>query len=227
MGQYYKPVILTDDNKPEIYASSWDFQNGAKLMEHSYIGNTLVGAVEYMIEDDEAKIVWAGDYADGEQDNEENNIYDIVDNEDNNVMKITPQYFAKEKKKGVDYICAMFQRTSKRTRYIINHTKKQFVDKTKCPVSNDEWKLSINPLPLLTAEGNGRGGGDYNGVNCNLVGSWARNLISVSVNHPGDDYEEIIPNFMEYHCDWVVNGEVVTPKKKREKIKVKKANLVV
>lgn len=42
MGQYYKPIILSDDNKVVAYMYSHDYDNGLKLMEHSYIGNNFV-----------------------------------------------------------------------------------------------------------------------------------------------------------------------------------------
>jgi hypothetical protein len=72
-------------------------------------------------------------------------------------------------------------------RYVINHSKREFVDKTKVP-NRDGWY--IHPLPLLTCEGNGKGGGDFRG-DSNLVGSWARDLISVYDTAP-ENYKEII-----------------------------------
>lgn len=42
-------------------------------------------------------------------------------------------------------------------------------------------------MSLLTAIGNGRGGGDYFGENSNKVGSWAWNIIEIT----DDDYEKI------------------------------------
>ena len=62
-----------------------------------------------------------------------------------------------------------------------NHTKKQYVDKTK-------FKC-YHPLPLLLAEGNGRGGGDYYGSNEDKIGIWARDVISVEDEKP-EGYEE-------------------------------------
>ena len=40
----------------------------------------------------------------------------------------------------------------------------------------DEWCL--HPLSLLTALGNGKGGGDYHGINEDLIGYWAFDEIS-------------------------------------------------
>jgi hypothetical protein len=68
-------------------------------------------------------------------------------------------------------------------RYIINHTKKQYIDKLN-KMNSDK----IHPLPLLTCEGNGRGGGDYYGTE-SFIGSWARDVISVSNIQP-NDFEE-------------------------------------
>jgi hypothetical protein len=42
----------------------------------------------------------------------------------------------------------------------------------------------LHPLPLLTAEGNGRGGGDYDGPNMDMVGTWARDVISMENEAP-------------------------------------------
>jgi hypothetical protein len=76
--------------------------------------------------------------------------------------------------------------------YVINHTKKSFVDKTKVP-NRDGWR--IHPLPLLTCEGNGRGGGDYRNDD-KIVGSWARDLISVSSTKP-EGFTEVEFNLTE------------------------------
>ena len=57
--------------------------------------------------------------------------------------------------------------------------------------------LTIHPLPLLTAEGNGRGGGDYYGSDMELVGTWARDVISVERQVP-EGYSELVCNFTEH-----------------------------
>ena len=58
----------------------------------------------------------------------------------------------------------------------------------------DGWM--IHPLSLLTASGNGRGGGDYRGHNKHLVGLWAGDVISSDSKVP-QGYEEITPDFRE------------------------------
>jgi hypothetical protein len=48
---------------------------------------------------------------------------------------------------------------------------------------------------LLTAEGNGRGGGDYNGENKEQIGIWARDIISSEKEKP-EEYEELVISFI-------------------------------
>jgi hypothetical protein len=52
--------------------------------------------------------------------------------------------------------------------------------------------MKYHPLPLLTCEGNGRGGGDYRG-DSPLIGSWARDIISVEEVKP-EGFEELAFN---------------------------------
>ena len=67
MGQYWKPVSV--EKREHVY--SHRYGNGLKLMEHSYINNGFVKAVESLIAKGGAwygdRIVWAGDYAEPEK----------------------------------------------------------------------------------------------------------------------------------------------------------------
>lgn len=206
MGQYYKPVILKEDKKTPIgFAYSHDFGSGLKLMEHSWMKNDFVGFIESLLIKDspfhKSPIVWAGDYADEEpfenipkkvidalvEDGYElerlqsngANLYDIASNSAVKLQSSTNMVLK-----------------SKDKRYLVNHDKKQFVDKTKVPKDSDGWQ--IHPLPLLTVEGCGRGGGDYRG-DSPLVGSWARDIISVEglKSEIPKDYTEVIFNLVE------------------------------
>lgn len=158
MGQYYKAINIS---KKE-FLSSYDYENGAKLTEHSWVGNNYVGAVVNLLGDEwsEDQIVWGGDYADKEA-GTESNLYVYLD---------TPLYTKiKPKEEKEKY------------NILLNHTRKEFVfisDGEKTSFDNyDDWQL--HPLPLLTCEGNGRGGGDFYGSgNQILVGYWARDSIS-------------------------------------------------
>ena len=94
--------------------------------------------------------------------------------------------------------------------YVINRTKKQYYSRDDVKPfevkfgdgTADNWQ--INPLPLLTCEGNGRGGGDYRSDDCgSLVGTWARDLIEITADEKAialikaDGYTEIHPDFKE------------------------------
>ena len=180
MGQYFKAVNI--DNLE--YVSSYDFDNGAKLMEHSYISNNFVEAVEFLLINDgeekgkwaDSRIIWAGDYADAEAKDGENYYSLAADTGTRLQFLITavPENYP----------------------YLVNHTKKEYVDKKKLPTfgENNDWM--IHPLPLLVAEGNGRGGGDYHGDNQDYVGRWARCIINLMKEIP-DGYTEIKPDFLE------------------------------
>jgi len=167
MGQYFYAVSV--EKKEHVY--SHDFDNGLKLMEHSYIGNRFMKAVEGLISKGGRwrgdKIVWAGDYADAEP-NSEHNLHTICD------KKITPNI------------------PTKTERYLVNLDTKEFVDMKKIPVfeTTDNWEWRLHPLSLLTCEGNGRGGGDFRG-DSKLVGKWARNRVVIQKTKPVNKLELI------------------------------------
>jgi hypothetical protein len=171
MGQYYLALILAEKTEQEEFIRyslhPHYYNNGMKLMEHAFKNNEFVVAVENIISPEgmfyKSRVVWAGDYADDEPFTDIN-LHKMVKKIDYNDNTIPNLY-----------------------KYIINHTKKQYVDKNK---------TEIHPLPLLTAEGNGNGGGDYYGVDEYLVGVWARDVISVNNEIPAD-YVELVCKFKE------------------------------
>ena len=177
MGQYYKPCSLSEDKKEVVgWMYTHDYGNGLNLLEHSYLLNNFVRTVEKQIspggEWNGKPLVWVGDYSD----DYEGNLYAQC-NQDNNIK---PEEVSDDYKLG---------------NYLVNHTKKEYVDKTKIP-NEDGW--AIHPLPLLTCEGNGRGGGDFMGEDPNhLVGSWARDIITVESIVPLSDYTELIFDLKE------------------------------
>ena len=166
MGQYYKPTSV--DKMESLY--SHDYGNMSKLMEHSYIDNDFVNIAEYMLSPEgdwyKHSFVWAGDYADEEESG--NNLY-------TDAKEIQLKDYPEESS----------------GRYIVNHTKREFVDKDDLPQDEEGWM--VHPLPLLTCEGNGRGGGDYRRNNSH-IGDWARDKISIEKEEP-KDFDEIIPHF--------------------------------
>lgn len=185
MGQYYYAVLLAEAGvKPDgehirAWLSAHDYGNGVKLTEHSYVGNKFMSAVEHLLCPDGAfyksRIVWAGDYADVEPGTDKN-LYHLA---------LEQAYKA----------VAPPDRLMDEYRYIVNHTKKQYVDKDWMKAGM--YGLRINPLSLLTAEGNGAGGGDYRGPDEKFVGTWARDVISVEKVVP-EGFTEMRYGFMPH-----------------------------
>ena len=161
MGQYYKAYVKRGNENP-IVLSPWDYNNGAKLMEHSWLGNDFVNAVYILIDKEPARVGWIGDYSDDVGCDEE--IYKTCWSDDaiNAFVTVSCNFFVENEKivgKG----------------FLINHSKKEFIDlKNYAIAAIDDRKMIANPLPLLTAIGNGQGGGDYHKTNINyeLVGHW-------------------------------------------------------
>ena len=56
--------------------------------------------------------------------------------------------------------------------------------------------MIIHPLPILCSDGNGRGGGDYNGTNMDFVGRWAYDKIYTDNNVP-NGYKKLNISFKE------------------------------
>ena len=182
MAQYYRAVILGEAPRGakgreiiRLWSCPHDYGYGAKLMEHSYFHIHFVLNLEYQLSPDgifyKSRVVWAGDYALKEppkEDGTSDNLYHLCEN--NSTHMPLPH------------------RNTSAYPYLVNHTKMQYVDKTK---------EHIHPLPLLTAEGNGSGGGDYGGHNEDLCGAWARHVISIE-KEPPVDYKELLCGFEEY-----------------------------
>lgn len=188
MGQYYKPAILQKGHgrfKVLAWAYSHEFESGLKLTEHSWIGNNFVAVIENHLFRNPQRLVWAGDYADPEKDSKIN-IYQKCSNVES--RKLSDSTMAKHKR---------------HLRYIINHSKKEFVDlthlaPTKFTYSGKDNIWHMHPMSLLTAEGNGRGGGDYSGADEKMVGIWARDVISTDTTiQKFKDYKEIKVSFHE------------------------------
>lgn len=211
MGQYYFPILLDKTKtRPLFYAYSHDFGNGLKLMEHSWMKNDFVRFIEHLLMQQPFNLAWCGDYAEGEKLTEtelkkysqKNNDYmsvDVLREKGLNLQDLcdyvgTKLIHNKERDVKPSDSRGIAPLTAK---YLINYDKKEFCDKSKIPNVDG---CQVHPLPLLTAEGNGQGGGDYfsdNGIE--FVGTWARDLIGVSTKKSDipKDFVEIFPNFKE------------------------------
>lgn len=181
MGQYYK--ILTENNTETLV---WSMQNtkfnnthdfnyyiGLKLMEHSYYGNELTDAVSTYIYKNPTRLYWVGDYS--YDINKE--VHEKVYSDDNNdfIHDIVPKF---------DYSSTWF----------VNHSQKVAI---KLLEPSEIQPFSIYPISLLTAVGNGLGGGDYRGNAQHLVGKWAGDIVSLEDELPIGYLELPYPEFAE------------------------------
>jgi len=203
MGQYYTPLLIAEDGTVATL-NSHHFGNGLKLMEHSWIGNDFVNAVISLINGVKKKVAWIGDYsldpysdAYSEKLSEDEFVkyYQIAWNEVHSDKELSSGQFSDEALKTIS--------TEKDDKgFLINHTKKVYLNLRKyfdeCIVKEGYIKgYCVNPLPLLTACGNGRGGGDYHSKypGQEFIGTWAFDEIEYSKQAP--DYERLDVIFKE------------------------------
>jgi len=182
MGQYYKVVFL-DGLRIRAWLSPRSYNNGVKLMEHSYLGNNFMHAIEWLLSPEgyfhKCAIVWAGDYADPEGEDgvepevEKDNLHHKCNELEDREVFSDPKHF-----NPADYP------------YLVNHSRKEYVKKVS------RGPFTPHPLSILTSEGNGAGGGDYRGKNDSEAGRWARELISVEKEIP-EEYSELDLEFEE------------------------------
>lgn len=199
MGQYYFPILLKKNwklSKQPVLMTlySHEFHNGLKLMEHSYVGNTFVRAMQYVLRNygNDLHFVWCGDYADLIKTHYYPNGVDLYS---------MAGELTESKDRYYHYVKSRIPKFEELHdyKYIINKSKKEYV----IVPEYDEEKWEIHPLPILCANSNGSGGGDYhsNGKEDEqYIGRWAYDIITVS------DYKEDIKGYKEikpkFHEDW-------------------------
>ena len=200
MGQYYLGYTKNEILKKEII---WKNPSGLKLMEHSYFGNNFVNGMCRELFGSPKRVAWVGDYADdfynyivkggdgyfnGDNSDKILDIHKLVWNE-NAIRTDLPTPFDNLDKYGL----------SDNIYYLVNHSKQEYINLHKYLENqkkqyDNEWDLFIHPLPLLTAIGNGMGGGDYHEqMNYEMVGYWFYDLISVASNAfiAPDEYKDV------------------------------------
>lgn len=191
MGQYFKPINL--DKKESIY--TWDYASGLKLMEHSYFYNPVVVEVMILLMGNWKgnRMVWSGDYsenADEEWDKKE-------------FPKVKPRSFKYERKNS-DITESDFEKKLKpfienlsKDHVLVNQDKKIYCQLDCCRENKSGFRIS--PLPLLLANSNGQGGGDYRGEkDIEKVGTWAYDHIAVlPIQDIPEDYKKETYDFNE------------------------------
>ncbi len=165
MRQYYRPVIDSGIESRIVYNRRVDGEyTPAMLMEHSWWYNDFVGTICWILYLVPHRIAWVGDYSNEEQYGQlGKELHDIAWAKDEDGVGVAKDVLLLDGK------------------VILNHTKKMYVccdEYKQKSVDRDGWVA--HPLPLLTAIGNGSGGGDYRGVNEEDVGCWCFDEIEVA-----------------------------------------------
>ena len=190
MGQYFRPILGDAFGlNCKVFDRSVDGEyTFAKLMEHSWWQNPFVNAFSEFLYNEPRRVAWVGDYADEPDDFDFPNCsafyvpsYDEVWGDSVSAIGVASTDFTLDGK------------------FLLNHDNKQFVDLNEYKANSiDKHGWCIHPLPLLTAVGNGRGGGDFHEGNTGFdyVGIWAWQLISIE-DKPPDDFSKIDIRFIE------------------------------
>lgn len=177
MGQYYRPVLKF--KKTMVYNRDVNGEyTMAKLTEHSWWENDLMKAISEKIFRKPTLVAWVGDYAENEEVRMMNKkMKDIWDCEGHNV-------------KSTNF--------SINNLYLCNHDLKEYINMNKYRKNSEVDGWCLHPLSLLTAIGNGRGGGDYHDcyVNADKIGIWAWHRLSFEKEIP-ENYTEFEIIFKE------------------------------
>lgn len=197
MGQLWKAVICKQGSNeledcrffsPRLLRTpEGEFlASGAKLLEHAWIGNSFCLAIEKLLYKSRHRVLWLGEYAEADE------LDDLAKNVGSGSI---PSKEKKDDSLALTFAPGEFDIDGK---FLVNHTEKEYVDIAEYVERLTELDSGvIDPLPILTATGNDRGGGDYFGKQGQeFIGKWAWRYISVE-DEPPTDYKEIRPSFVD------------------------------
>lgn len=204
MGQYYKPTIQAikyEDNRKEVrklfVIDPYDLDYGVKLCEHTHRNSEVVRLVTNLMyelnkQDWATQLVWLGDYSNPSF-GEKTDLY--------HELKYTNVQFRKEDGVIVSAMVEGFDGVIDMTQdhhYLVNHDRHEYINTA-------ENVGAYSQLALLTADGNGKGGGDYWGKNWRDVGLWRYHEISVMDKERFDEYIKERSRFQSQvtHYKWV------------------------
>jgi len=192
MGQYYRAMVIGEKDDIKV-VSPYDFDNGAKLTGFSWCGNNFINAVLSLIHNNKAKVAFIGDYANEPYEPSEDYYASIMPEESfakyykaawdsNEKLNLRKYRFTKDDMNMMD-----MDTTGK---YLVNHDICEYIDiaayiKEAAFFWHDDY-WAVNPFPILTACGNGRGGGDFYSENIGgeYVGTWAFAMIEYTGQIP-------------------------------------------
>ena len=174
MIQSFRALLIDSRSRLSAYC----FPSSTRLLDHASWGNPGVNRIAAELIGNPHRVAWIGD-----------------------LSRCRPALIGRELYHYVSLhsVPAMDINTTQSVNlwglYFVNHTKRLYMDCTEyfCNTGGENgfgelWVL--HPLPMLTAVGNGRGEDDYCGPNIEMIGSWAMDLVSISVFAPAE-YEKV------------------------------------
>ncbi len=201
MGQYYRAYLEgSESDKYEVYRP-WC---GAKLCEIAFYDMSFVNLVLNRLIERPMKLAFIGDYADD---------YSDKWGEYNHTGYIIRYNRAHKEEKGLNAIICMKEEEARSVQkevkdtsssYVVNKTRKEFISLKEYyekALENYPDKPVMHPLVLLTACGNGRGGGDFYSNNrevCSAVGLWAFDIIEIVMEKErvNSTYKNVTDDYM-------------------------------
>lgn len=179
MGQYFAAVVENEKGKKVFWP------DGLKMVEHAYVEDQIARAVTWELRTPSC-VAWVGDYAEP----------------DDKLWSFWKAAWANAEGAEASLEAEPEDYDSfEDHKFVVDYDKEEYFDiseyMSKC--GGQSWSgLTFFPIALMTAVGNGRGGGDYEPDNFSekFVGIWAGDQIQVVDELPeGFEFDEIHPAF--------------------------------
>lgn len=213
MGQSYHPTFIDiEGTENNVYFATPRriFDSFSKLMEMSWWKNPCVNALLSILKNNPCAVAWVGDYADGvlpipgcqfTEAQQQHFVKMVWDD-----AETTPQIEQAQFQASEAFYSSLITRRKKKGA-LVNHTKQTYYDLNEyyakyieaVPDKLQQRQIWLpHPLPLLTAAGNGQGGGDYySKIGADKVGTWAFDTIEWSATIPDQNYVNETTLFLE------------------------------
>ncbi len=200
MGQYFS-AVLQERNGKASYFDAHEYDNGMKLMEHSFIGNNYVGTVyETIREYGPLRCGWVGDYSDTESLDKDGKWFLAKVFGDEKKRKRVLRWWnlverSSENGVGIEYPEEALEHN--KADYLLNYDRKEYI---KVP-AYEKGKWQVHPLPILTCSNPGSGGNFRPKTEWEkeVFCSWCGDMIGVQDEKPeGRGWKELEYRF-EYH----------------------------